>query len=225
MSYNFNMLRARIEKTTVEEIANTVTHGFGLLLSVVGFVFLVYLASVNGGFWHILSSLVYGLSLVTLYAASTFYHGALDPAYKKVLQILDHCCIYLLIAGTYTPFSLVVLRGTNGQGLFLLIWSIAVAGIILKLIFGKKYTALSVISYLVMGWLGIFSVQPLFAALGFKPIALVIGGGVAYTLGVIFFSLERVRHHHAIWHLFVLTGSILHFAAIAIYVIPYSVKI
>ncbi|MCD9187683.1 MAG: hemolysin III family protein [Pyrinomonadaceae bacterium] len=219
------MIRTRIQKTTVEELANTVTHGFGLLLSLVGFAFLLYLALVNGGFWHITSSIVYGLSLVTLYAASTFYHGALDPKYKKTLQIVDHCCIYLLIAGTYTPFSLVVLRGTHGQGLFLLIWSFAFAGILIKLFFGKRFMVLSVISYLVMGWLGVFSVQPLFEALGFAPIALVVSGGIAYSLGVIFFSINRIPHHHAIWHLFVLTGSILHFAAIALYVLPYTVKI
>lgn len=216
------MIRARLKQTTVEEIANTVTHGFGLILSVAGFIFLVYLASVNGGVWHVTSSVVYGFSLVVLYAASTFYHGAIDPKYKKTLQILDHCCIYLLIAGTYTPFSLVVLRGTHGQGLFLLIWSLALAGILLKLIFGDKYKILSVASYLLMGWLGVFAVQPLFAALGVVPIALVVSGGIAYTIGVIFFAMPKIPHHHAIWHLFVLAGSILHFAAIALYVMPYS---
>ena len=210
--------------STIEEVANTITHGFGLLLSLVGFVFLVVMASLNGGVWHIASSVVYGLSLVVLYGASTFYHGATEPRLKRILQIVDHCCIYLLIAGTYTPFTLVVLRGTIGQSLFAFVWLFAIAGIILKVFFGKRFMVLSVVSYLLMGWIAVFAVQPLFEALGFVPIALVVAGGLAYTLGVVFFSWESLRHHHAIWHVFVLAGSIFHFLAIAIYVIPYVVK-
>jgi hemolysin III len=210
--------------STVEEIANTITHGFGLFLSIVGFVFLVVMASFYGDFWHVSSSIVYGLSLVTLYAASTFYHGATEPRLKKILQIVDHCCIYLLIAGTYTPFTLVVLRGSFGQSLFAFVWFFAFACILLKVFFGDRFIVVFVVSYLVMGWIGIIAVQPLLAALGFVPIALVIAGGLAYTIGVIFFGWKRFRHHHAIWHIFVLTGSILHFLAIAIYVIPYAVK-
>ena len=218
------MVKPKFLTSPVEEIANTITHGFGLLLSIIGFAFLVVMASIEGDAWHITSSIVYGLSLIILYGASTFYHGATEPKLKRILQIVDHCCIYLLIAGTYTPFTLVVLRGTFGQSLFVFVWVFAFAGIFLKVFFGKRFMIASVLSYLLMGWIGIVAVQPLFAALGFVPVALVCAGGIAYTLGVIFFAWKRFRHHHAIWHVFVLAGSILHFLAIAIYVIPYVVK-
>lgn len=210
--------------SSVEEIANTVTHGFGLLLSICGFVFLVVMSILYGGVWHITSSIVYGLSLVVLYGASTFYHGATEPRVKRVLQIVDHCCIYLLIAGTYTPFTLVVLQGTFGQGLFAFVWLFAIICVLLKIFYGNRFMAVSVISYLVMGWIGIFAIQPLFAALGMTAVVLICAGGMAYTLGVVFFAWNRIPHNHAIWHIFVLTGSICHFLAIALYVIPYAAK-
>jgi hemolysin III len=219
------MLKARIEQLTVEELANTLTHGFGLLLSLAGFGFLIFLSGQKGDFLYVASSILYGLSLIVLYSASTFYHGALSPKLKRRLQIADHCCIYLLIAGTYTPFTLVVLRGSVGEGLFILVWSFAFVGILLKIIFGKRFPIASVLSYLVMGWLGVVAVQPLFTALGLIPIALIVAGGAAYSLGVIFFAWKSIKHHHAIWHLFVLAGSFLHFLAIAIYVIPFSAQI
>jgi hemolysin III len=215
------MLKTKLEKLSVEEIANTITHGFGLALSVAGFVLLVVLASFKGSFWHILSSIVYGMSLVILYAASTFYHGASSPELKRKLQIVDHCCIYLLIAGSYTPFSLIVLRGTYGNTLLVFFWIFALMGILMKIFFFQKFPIAQIISYIVMGWIGILAVQPLFAALGFAPVALVIAGGIAYSLGVIFFAWERLPHNHAIWHLFVLTGSICHYLAVVIYVMPY----
>jgi hemolysin III len=219
------MVNTRLKDLTIEEFANTITHGFGLLLSVVGFVVLVVLASVKGDFWYVLSSILYGLSLVTLYAASTFYHSATSPKQKKILQIVDHCCIYVLIAGSYTPFTLVVLREGIGQKLFIFVWAFALIGISLKLIFGDRFPIISTLSYLLMGWIGIVAVQPLFAALGFAPIALIVAGGIAYSIGVIFFAWHSLKHHHAIWHIFVLAGSIFHFLAIAIYVIPYSLKV
>lgn len=218
------MVKARLKELTIEEFANTITHGFGLLLSIAGFVFLVILASVKGDFWYITSSIVYGLSLVTLYAASTFYHSATSPELKRILQIVDHCCIYVLIAGSYTPFTLVVLRSGIGENLFIFVWAFALIGILMKIFFGKRFPVVSVLSYLVMGWIGVIAVQPLFTALGFAPIALIVAGGIAYTIGVIFFAWHSIKHHHAIWHIFVLMGSIFHFLAIAIYVIPYSLK-
>ncbi|HEY0048750.1 MAG TPA: hemolysin III family protein [Pyrinomonadaceae bacterium] len=219
------MLKAKLLSSPIEEIANTVTHGFGLFLSIIGFIILVWLASTGGGAWHITGSVIYGSSLVILYAASTFYHGATSPKLKQTLQIVDHCCIYLLIAGSYTPITLIVLRGAFGQSLFAFVWAFAVAGILLKVFFGKRFMIASVFSYLLMGWIGVVAIQPLFAALGFMPIALIVAGGIAYSLGVIFFAWKGFRHHHAIWHLFVLAGSICHFLAIAIYVIPYAVKV
>jgi hemolysin III len=215
------MLKAKLKNLSIEELANTLTHGFGLLLSIAGFIFLVVLAGIKGDFWHILSSVVYGLSLVILYAASTFYHGASEPELKHKLRIVDHCCIYLLIAGSYTPFSLIVLRGTYANTLLAVFWVFAIVGILTKIFFFHKFPIAQVISYLVMGWIGVLAVEPLFAALGFAPIALVIAGGLAYTLGIIFFAWEKLPHNHAIWHLFVLTGSICHYLAVVIYVMPY----
>ena len=218
------MVRARLKELTVEEFANTLTHGFGLVLSLAAFLILVILASVKGDVWYIASSVLYGLSLVTLYAASTFYHSAVSPELKRRLQIADHCCIYLLIAGTYTPFTLVVLRSGIGGALFFFVWAFAVLGILSKLIFGERFKIASVLSYIVMGWIGVFAVQPLSAALGFGAVALVVAGGLAYSVGVIFFAWKSIRHHHAIWHVFVLLGSVLHFLAIALYVIPYRMN-
>jgi hemolysin III len=216
------MLKTKLENLTIEEFANTITHGLGLVLSLAGFVLLVVLAALKGDAWYLGSSILYGLSLIVLYGASTFYHGATSPALKQKLQIVDHCCIYLLIAGTYTPFALVVLRSTIGQNLFIFVWAFALAGILMKIFFGKRFAVASVISYLVRGWIGVVAVQPLFTALGLVPIALIVAGGAAYSIGVIFFAWHSIRHHHAIWHLFVMTGSILHFLAIALYVIPYT---
>jgi hemolysin III len=167
---------------------------------------------------------LYGLSLVVLYAASTVYHSETAPEAKRVLQIVDHCCIYVLIAGSYTPFTLIVLREGIGQSLFYFVWIFALIGIMLKIFFGKRFPVLSVLSYLIMGWIGIIAVQPLFNALGFAPIALVIAGGIAYSVGVIFYAWHRIKHHHAIWHGFVLLGSIFHFIAVALYVMPYTIK-
>lgn len=216
------MVRARLQELTVEELANTITHGVGLFLSVAGLIALVALAAAYGDLWYVLSAAVYGLSLVTLYAASTFYHSAVSEQQKHVLQLVDHCCIYLLIAGTYTPFALVVLRTGIGLWLFIFIWLFALFGIVSKVFFHKRFRSASVISYLVMGWIGVIAVQPLAAKIGLVPIGLVVAGGVAYSVGVIFYAMHRLKHHHAIWHLFVLSGSILHFLAIAVYVIPFS---
>ncbi len=216
------MVTAKLKNLTVEELANTLTHGFGLVLSMAGFLFLVIFAVLKGDGWYIASSVLYGLSLIVLYAASTFYHGATSPELKRKLQIVDHCCIYVLIAGSYTPFTLIVLRSGIGQNLFLFVWAFAIIGILTKIFLSKRFSGASVISYLVMGWIGVIAVQPLFAALGLIPILLIIAGGIAYSIGVIFYSWESLKHHHAIWHLFVMLGSIFHFLAVAIYVIPYS---
>jgi hemolysin III len=208
------------EKLSVEEIANSLTHGVGLVLSVAGLIFLVTLAAFRGDGWHIASSVVYGASLVILYGASTCYHGTTSPELKRKLQIVDHCCIYLLIAGSYTPFALIALGGALGAGLLTFAWASAVLGIAMKVIFRGRFGVAGVISYVVMGWVGIIAVQPLYAALGAAPLALVVAGGMSYSIGVVFFGWHSIRHHHAIFHVFVLGGSILHFLAIAIYVMP-----
>lgn len=219
------MIKNLITKLTIEELANTLTHGFGFLLSLFGLGLLIYLASIYGDIWYIVSAVIYGLSLIALYSASTFYHGATSPKLKEKLQLLDHCCIYLLIAGTYTPFTLIALRGTFGNSLFLVVWLFAIVGIGIKIFFHNRIPAASVISYLVMGWIGIIAVQPLYNILGLAPLILILVGGIAYTLGTIFYGWNSLKHHHAVWHVFVLGGSILHFLAIAIYVLPYTVNL
>lgn len=213
------MISARLEQLSIEEVANSLTHGFGLVLSIAGFVFLVSLAVIKGDGWHIASSVVYGTSLVTLYAASTLYHSAVGPERKRQLQLFDHCCIYLLIAGSYTPFMLVVLRDSFGFGLLAFVWAFAVFGIAMKVIFRGRFNAVGVVSYLAMGWIGVIAIQPLYVALGGWPLALLIASSVTYSLGVIFFGWKSIRHHHAIWHGFVLGGSILHFVAVAMFLI------
>jgi hemolysin III len=219
------MLRARLQDLSAEEVANTITHGFGLVLSVAGFLALVVLAGLGGTPVIIAGSVLYGLSLVTLYAASTIYHSTTSLELKKKLQIVDHCCIYLLIAGSYTPFGIILADRLLGQGLLAAIWAFAVVGIIAKLFLGARFPVVNVISYLAMGWLGVFAVEPLLQAIGYVPIVLIVAGGVAYSLGVIFFAWKRIRHHHAIFHVFVLAGSILHYAAIVLYVVPGAANI
>jgi hemolysin III len=219
------MIAAHLKQLTVEEVANTLTHGAGLVLSVVGFFVLATLAIIYGDGWHIASSVVYGASLVILYAASTFYHSAVTPHRKSLLQLVDHCCIYLLIAGSYTPFLLVVLRSSFGLGMLAVVWAIAAFGIAMKIIFRERFNAVGIAMYLIMGWLGVIAVQPLYFALGLVPLILVVAGGVSYTLGMIFFGWKSLKHHHAIFHIFVLMGSIFHYAAVVLYVVPYAVNL
>lgn len=219
------MERAILKELSVEEFANTVTHGFGLVLSLAGFVALVILASLRGDPILIAGCVVYGLSLIVLYAASTIYHGTTSVELKHKLRLVDHCCIYLLIAGSYTPFGIIILNGTLGQGLLALIWTFAVGGILAKLLLQHRFPAVSVASYVVMGWLGVFAVQPMLETLGTEAVMLAVAGGVSYTLGVVFFALHRIPHHHAIFHVFVLAGSILHYAAVVGYVVPYSANL
>ena len=219
------MIRAHLNSLSVEELANTITHGFGFLLSVIGFLVLTILAGLRGDVLSIIGCVVYGLSLVILYAASTMYHSTTSATLKKKLQIADHCGIYLLIAGSYTPFGLIILRGALGQNLLIAIWAFALLGILAKLLMRDRWPAVSVVSYLVMGWIGILAIQPLLAAIGAAAIALVITGGVAYSLGVIFFAWNRIPHNHAIFHVFILVGSILHYIAVVLYVVPHSVNL
>lgn len=219
------MERAILKELSVEEFANTITHGFGLVLSVAGFVALVILASLRGDPLLIIACVVYGLSLIVLYAASTIYHGTTSAELKHKLRLVDHCCIYLLIAGSYTPFGIIILNGTRGQSLLALIWTFAVVGIAAKLMFQHRFPVVSVGSYVVMGWLGVFAIQPMLETIGTEAVMLAVAGGLSYTLGVVFFAWPRIRHHHAIFHVFVLAGSILHYAAVILYVVPYSANL
>ncbi len=199
---------------SADELANTLTHGIGLVSSVLGFVILLILAILRGGPWQILGCGIYGATLVCLYAASTFYHGASSPRAKHILHIFDHCAIYLLIAGTYTPFLLVNLRGSWGWTLFAVIWTFAVLGILFKLWFADRFPILSVSAYVAMGWLGILAAHQMYIHVPLTGIVWIILGGASYSVGVIFYACKKIPHHHVIWHLLVLAGSTCHYVAI-----------
>lgn len=204
----------------IEELANGITHGVGLILSLAGLVILVTLSILHGTAWHIAGCTTFGVTLVLLYAASTCYHSFHSPRLKRVLKILDHAAIYLLIAGTYTPFTLVNLRGFWGWTLFALVWSLSVFGIAWKLFHVDRFQLVSTLTYIAMGWLVLIAVKPVLAAVPLAGIAWLVAGGLFYTVGVIFLGLKRVPYSHAIWHVFVLSGSICHYFAVMFYVLP-----
>ena len=201
-----------------EEAANVATHAAGLLASIVGVVVLVYLGVVRGEVLHVASAGVYGATLVALYAASTLYHAFRRPGVKKVLRVLDHCAIYLLIAGTYTPFVLVGLGGGLGWTLFGLVWAMAAAGIVFKIFATGRFAVVSTAAYVAMGWMGVIAFKPLVDALPTSAIVWLVLGGLAYTAGTIFYH-RRIPYSHALWHVFVLLGSACHFVAIGLYVL------
>jgi hemolysin III len=206
--------------TTGEEIAHAVTHGLGLLLSVAACSILVILASQRGTVWHITGVAVFGASLIVLYAASTLYHSLTHKKAKRVFRFLDYSAIYLLIAGTYTPFTLVTLRGGWGWALFGVAWGLAITGAVLEVATKRKYKALSMAFYLGMGWLIVVAIKPLYAALDTRGLILMGVGGAAYTGGAALYALGKFRYHHAVWHVLVLVGSCCHFLAVLYSVIP-----
>ncbi len=203
-----------------EEIANTATHGLGLLLAFVGMPALVVMAARHGNAWHIVSCSVYAAAVIILYGASTFYHAVVTPRWKKLLRILDHACIYLLIAGTYTPFTLVMMRGAWGWTLFGLVWGFALAGISFKVFWTGRYEVISTAAYILMGWLALVAVYPILTQFPIGCIVWILAGGVFYTSGVIFYALSHRAYMHAAWHLFVLAGSVCHYVAVMAYVLP-----
>ncbi len=201
------------------ERLNSLTHLAGAVLAAIGTVILIVLAARTGDAWKIVACSIYGAALCILYGASTLYHS-IRGRWKAILRKLDHCAIYILIAGTYTPFALVTLRGPWGWTLFGLAWGLAAIGIAQEFVFGKGARRLSVLIYVVMGWMGAAALSPLVEQLGSGGFAWLLGGGLLYTVGIVFYVLdERFRHFHGIWHLFVLGGSTAHFIAIAFYVI------
>ncbi len=187
------------------------------MLAVAGLVVLVVFAALYGDIWRVVSFSIYGATLIVLYLISTLYHSFTDPRVKKLFQLLDHCSIYLLIAGTYTPITLVSLRGPWGWTLFGLIWGLAALGIVLKIWFVGRLKAFSIALYLAMGWLVVIALKPLFAMVDHGMIVWIVIGGLCYTLGVIFYSLKRMPYHHAVWHLFVLGGSTTHYLGLLFY--------
>ena len=200
-----------------EEIANSITHGIGAGLSIAALVILVVLASKRGDAWRIVSFSIYGATLILLYLASTLYHGFVNPKIKNVFRILDHSAIYLLIAGTYTPVTLTLMRGAWGWTLFGFTWGMAIGGIIITSLLLDKLKALLVLSYVVMGLLIVIAIKPMIQMLPRGMIIWLFIGGSCYILGIIFYLWKRLPYHHPIWHLFVLGGSISHFLGILFY--------
>lgn len=205
--------------SAAEELAHSLTHGAGLLLGIAALILMVVFAAQKGSAIHVVSCTVYGATLVVLYASSTLYHALPSGRGKRIFGILDHAAIFLLIAGTYTPFALVTLHGGWGWSLFAVIWGLAIGGIVLEAVSRGRVRRVQLLLYLVMGWGIIGAVRPLLRELPAAGLMLLLAGGLAYTLGVIFFVWRR-PFHHAVWHVFVLGGSICHFFAVLFYVIP-----
>ena len=203
-----------------EELAHSVSHGIGILLSIAALAILVAHAALRGSAWEVTAAAIFGTTLILMYVASTLYHAIPFARAKRVLRILDHASIYLLIAGTYTPFALGPLRGPWGWSLLALVWSGALAGVLFKSLAIGRAPIASVVIYVALGWSAVLVFGPLSRALPVTGLALVVGGGLCYTLGLTFYAWRSLRFHHAIWHLFVLAGSILHFFAVLGYAIP-----
>ncbi|WP_202080101.1 PAQR family membrane homeostasis protein TrhA [Caldalkalibacillus salinus] len=208
------------EYTLKEEIVNAITHGIGFLLSIAALVFLVIYAAKDGTAWHVVTFSIYGATMIFLYLSSTLVHSFPRGKVKDIFEVFDHSAIYLFIAGTYTPFTLIVIDGPLGWTLLGIVWSIAIVGIIFKSFFVKKFLFLSTVLYLVMGWLVVTAWGPLTSTLPPAGIALLVIGGVAYTIGSIFYVWRGFPYHHAVWHLFVIGGSAAHFFAVINYVLP-----
>jgi len=206
--------------TAGEEIANSITHGIGVILAVTGLAVLCSFALRTGNPWQIISNIVFAVTLILMYTFSTLYHSIQLPRTKRVLRVFDHSSIFLLIAGTYTPFMLVNLRGPWGWSLFGTVWTLALFGVLIQLTHLHHSRRFSLILYLCMGWAVVVAFQPMVKAVAPGGLILLLLGGLAYTLGVIFYSWKSLRYHHAIWHGFVLAGSMLHFFAVLFYATP-----
>jgi hemolysin III len=203
----------------MEEKINIASHAFGFILSIVALFLLIRHASFNGSGLHIISFSIYGISLIVLYAASTLYHSAKSPELRTRLRVFDHASIYVLIAGTYTPFALITLNGELGWIVFGLSWGLASAGVILKLFFTGKYKLISTLMYVFMGWMMIFFITPLMDSLSVDGLIWLAAGGISYTVGAALYSIKKIQFNHAIFHLFVLLGSCAHFVSVFFYVL------
>lgn len=203
-----------------EEIANAVTHGIGTLLSIAALVLLIVFASVQGTILHVVSFTIYGTAMLLLYTASTLVHSFPIGKAKRVFESLDHSFIYVFIAGTYTPILFHIIQGALGWLLFGIVWGVAVVGVVFKSMFPSKYLFTSTILYIAMGWIIVFAWKPLTTHLEPGGLQLLVTGGILYTVGTVFYMWRSFPYHHAVWHLFVLGGSIVHFFAILLYVLP-----
>ena len=214
------MQSTQSQYTLAEEIVHAVSHGAGVILSIAGLSWMLYLSIAASDPWRIVASCIYGASLISLFLASTLYHALHASPRKHLFKLLDHCAIYLLIAGTYTPFLLVAMRSDTGWWLFGAIWSLATAGILTKLWFRHRYPRWSLFSYLLMGWRMVIAAPQVADAIGSNGMAWLIAGGVSYTVGAVFYMAKRLTYSHAIWHFFVLAGGVCHFLAVVWYVLP-----
>ena len=197
-----------------EEFFNALTHGLGATAALAGGAVLITLAALFGDGWQLAGAIVFGICLLLLYLASTLYHAIQHPVAKARLKVFDHCAIYLLIAGTYTPFTLIALRGPWGWGLFAAIWTLAVAGVIFKLFFTGRFKLLSTAIYIAMGWLVVVAIEPMWGALDGWTIGWLFAGGLFYTLGTVFYHRPSLPYSHAIWHMFVIAGSVCHYVSV-----------
>jgi hemolysin III len=203
-----------------EELANALTHGFGAAAALAGGAVLITMAALFSDGWQLGGAIVFGICLLLLYIASTLYHAIQNPVAKKRLKVFDHCAIYLLIAGTYTPYTLIGLRGTVGWWLFAAIWGLALAGVAFKLFFTGRFKLLSTLIYVAMGWLVLVAIVPVFRALDGWTFGWLLAGGVCYTFGTFFYHRPTLRYSHAIWHMFVIAGSVCHYVSVMAQVIP-----
>jgi hemolysin III len=202
-----------------EEIGNSVTHGIGVLLSITALVLMIVFSLHKSDITYLWSSIIFGLSLIILYSASTIYHAIPNQKARKVLKILDHSAIYILIAGTYTPFSLITLKGKLGLIILTVVWSVAIMGVLMQIFLKNKNIILSTILYVAMGWIVIFAIKPLVNSLPHDGLILLVLGGLSYTLGAVFYVIKKIPYFHMVFHLFVLAGSIFHFFSVLLYVI------
>jgi hemolysin III len=202
-----------------EILANAITHGVGAALAIAGAVYLI-VVSTHGTARTVVGCTVFATTLVLVYVCSTLYHSLVRTRARHIFQVLDHAAIYLLIAGTYTPFTLIALKGRVGWTLFGVEWGLAAAGIVFKSLAVERFQVLSALVYLLQGWLAVVAVRPLAGAIGGHGMAWLVAGGLAYTAGVVFFALDRIRYFHAAWHIFVLAGSVAHYFAVLLHVVP-----
>jgi hemolysin III len=203
-----------------EEIASAITHGLGAAAALAAGAVLITLAAIYGDGWQLASAIVFGITLLLLYTASTLYHAIQHPVSKGRLKVFDHCAIYLLIAGTYTPFTLIGLRGPWGWGLFAAIWTLALFGVVFKLFYTGRFKKLSTAIYIAMGWLVLVAIKPMWQSFDAWTLGWLFAGGISYTLGTYFYHRESIPYSHAIWHMFVIGGSVCHFVSVSTLILP-----
>jgi hemolysin III len=208
------------EYSSEEERINIITHAVGCILSIIALVILVKQATVHGDVKYAISVVIFGVSLIVLYAASTLYHSAKPQKLRNRLKIVDHSAIYILIAGTYTPFCLITLEGTIGWTILTITWGMALIGVVLKLFYTGKYELISTLMYVFMGWMIVFAIKPLIDNLPVEGLYWLLAGGVFYTIGAVVYSIQSINFNHAIFHMFVLAGSFCHFYSVLCYVLP-----